>query len=63
MTLPLIVSWNYLDELCSELVKRIPPSTKAIFGVPTGGCIVALIVAKKARLPFLSQVIDLRAHA
>ncbi len=56
MTLPLIVSWNYLDELCSELVKRIPPSTKAIFGVPTGGCIVALIVAKKARLPFLSQV-------
>lgn len=52
----LTVGWKYFDELCSALVKRIPPSTKAVFGVPTGGCFVAMRVAQQTGLPFLEQL-------
>jgi hypoxanthine phosphoribosyltransferase len=47
------LSWPDVQDHVRELCKRIPYSTPALYGVPTGGCFVALLVSEVLFLPML----------
>lgn len=40
------VTWGQFQDLCDELASKIPPGFKSIYGIPTGGSLVALRLSK-----------------
>lgn len=51
------MTWEEFGALCDKLVQRMPPDTKAIYGVPTGGCFVAKEVSNRTGVPHLDQLV------
>jgi GTP cyclohydrolase I len=52
------VVWGTFQDLCDELASKIPPGFKSIYGIPTGGSLVALRLSKILDLLMVDCPID-----
>lgn len=50
------LTWNQIEEAVDKLAFRMPRSVESVFGVPTGGSVVALLLCKKTGCRLLDQV-------